>query len=348
MAARHVSANDLQGKVIDGHSHVGISLKSYAYMEYPYAQSLEDMHYRQMAAGVDVNVIFPLSAGLYFDPAGFAQGVMRPAGKPLSPVPYQVENTMMMREIFVYFPEFQKRFVPFVCVDPARETEKQLAFLLELERDYPIYGIKISAVECQSQITSLLDRGLGFVEFARERNIPFLLHTTADPLETYSRADLCFEVIEKNPDIRFCLAHCIGFHRDHLYRASALPNVWVDTSAFTIQVQCARENNRIIPKANLRFPADYGDHKKVLLALCEEFPETIIWGTDSPAYTYICQRKQGEGATIDFRLKAHYTDEKAALDSLPADLRNKICNTNTLRFLFGEPQAVKGDSIEDF
>jgi len=347
VAPRRLNAVDLRHKVIDCHSHIGISLKAFLCTEYPYAQSLEGLYYQQLSAGVDVNIVFPLSADLRFDPAWFARGTMRPASRPLSPLPYQVENTMVMREIFVFLPEIQHRFIPFLCVDPARETRQQLGFLRELERDFPVYGIKISAVQCQSVITSLLREGSVFLGYARERNIPFLLHTTVDPSEDYSQARLCFTVIEEHPEIRFCLAHCIGFHREYLHAADALPNVWVDTSALTIQVQCARENNQIIAAPDQRFRADYDDHRKVLLALAEEFPNTIVWGSDSPAYTYICQRKQGEHSTMDFRLKAQYSDEKDALDALPTDLRMKVSNTNTLRFLFGDLQAAPGDGNEN-
>jgi hypothetical protein len=62
----------------------------------------------------------------------------------------------------------------------------------------------------------------------------------------------------------------------------------------------------------------------------------MLWGSDSPWYTFICRRKQGEGSYLEFRLKARYEDEKAALDALSDDLRVRACNSNTLRFLFGE------------
>jgi hypothetical protein len=100
-------------------------------------------------------------------------------------------------------------------------------------------------------------------------------------------------------------------------------------------VQCARENNRIIAPENERFDADYRDHTAVLQALTQRYPETMLWGSDSPWYTFICRRKQGEGSYLEFRLKASYEDEKAALDALDAETRVTAANTNTLKFLFG-------------
>jgi len=341
MPEKHVTADALTDKVIDCHSHVGLNLKNYACREYPYAQTIEGLYYRQRAAGVDVNIVFPASGSLFFDPSYFEKGEMRPARNPLSPAPYALENEMMMLEVFEFNPEHKERFITFVMADPGREVRRQLQLLRELERRFPVYGIKISSVDCQSRITSLLDVGRPFLDYAAERNIPLLLHTTVDPSEDYSRAALCFQVIEENPHVRFCLAHCIGFHAGFLQKANDMPNVWVDTAALKIQVQCARENNRIIAPEKERFEGDYSDHTKILGALMARYPDTIMWGTDSPWYTFICRRKQGEGSYLPFRLKGRYEDEKAALDALPEELRIKACNTNTLRFVFGTQPTAK-------
>jgi predicted TIM-barrel fold metal-dependent hydrolase len=336
MAERHMQPSDLLGKVIDVHSHLGVSLKMYANVEFPYAQSIEGLHYRQLAAGVDVNVVFPFSPDLFFDPNALMAGEMVPAERPLSEVPYGVENRMLMHEIFRFCPEHRERFLPFVSIDPGRKVEGQIAALEELEREFPIYGIKISPVGCQTRITELLDRGRPFLDFARQRDLPLLLHTTVDPRETYSHARYAFEVIEATPDLRFCLAHCIAFHRGFLDRAAAMENVWVDTSALAIQVQVVASGSSVMATGSDRFGADYGDFRRVMVALAEAYPEMILWGTDSPYYSFIARRKQGEGAFAEFRLKGRYEGEKAALDSLPAGLREKVSNTNTLRFLFGK------------
>jgi len=335
MVEKHVTIDALRGKVIDCHSHVGLSLKNYACREYPYAQTIEGLYYRQRAGGVDVNIVFPASGSLFFDPACFAKGEMRPAKNPLSPTPYTIENEMMMLEVFEFNPEHQERFLPFVMVDPGRDIAGQLQRLGELEKRFAVYGVKIAPVDCQSKITSLLDEGRPLVDYAAQRDLPLLLHTTADPLEQYSHAADCFRVIDQNPHLRFCLAHCIGFHAEYLERADEMPNVWVDSSALKIQAQCALENNRIIAAEVDRFEGDYSDHTKILGALAARYPDTIMWGTDSPWYTFICHRKQGEGTHLEFRLKAHYEDEIAALDSLPAGARRRACNTNVLKFLFG-------------
>ena len=335
MGAKHITPEGLTGKIIDIHSHVGVSLKAYACTEYPYGQSLEGLYYRQIAAGVDVNVVFPYSADLFFDLSALVEGNAVPAVHALSRVPYGTENRMLMSEIFVFCPELRERFVPFVSVDPGRKVKEQMREMEELEKEFPIYGIKISPVLCQSKLIELLDRGRDFLDFARQRDIPFLLHVSGDPDEGYSQPEDAFKVIEKNQDVRFCLAHCICFDKGFLKLADECPNVWFDTAALKIQVQMAYEDSPLVPPASARFDADYSDHKAVMVALTEQFPDTIIWGTDSPAYSYICRRRQAEDSFAEFRLKAAYEDEKEALDALPQSLRVKACNVNSIAFLFG-------------
>jgi hypothetical protein len=339
MPVIRIEPDDLKGKTIDAHSHLGVSLKSYACLEYPYAQSIEGLYYRQLAGRVDVNVVFPFSPDLYFNLRRLIDGTAVPDERPLSPTPYAQENRLLMREVFDYCPELRRRFLPFVSADPGREVAAQIAALERLEAEYPIYGIKILPVMCQTPVTKLLDEGRPILEFARTRNIPFLLHTTAAPDEPYSNARLAFDVIERNPDLRFCLAHCIGFHRGYLDRAAALGNVWVDTAALKIQVELASQGSPLMAAGNDRFTADYSDHRRVMRQLAEAYPRMIVWGSDSPAYSYIVRRRQGEGedAFADFRLKGTYEDEVAALDGLPSSLRQAVSNGNTLRFLFGLP-----------
>ncbi len=335
---RHINATDLADRVIDCHAHIGINSKAVACGEYPYAQSIEGLYYRMTAAAVGATVVFPYTPDLYFDLASQIEGGMVPAEHPFSPAPYVVENHNLMREVFHFCPEHQQRFIPFVSVDPGRMVYEQLDALQELEEQFPIYGIKIVPVSCQTPVTALLRKGHVFLDFAHERNIPFLFHTTVDPQETYSHARLAFEVIDAAPELRFCLAHCIGFHRGYLDRAAEADNVWVDTSAMAIQVEATLKYPGFMATGGDRFAADFNDHLDVMRALVAAYPHTILWGTDSPCYSYFSHRKQGEAedAFMDFNLKATYEDEKAALDTLSPERKKAVSNTNTIQFLFGK------------
>ena len=336
MVQRHIRPEDLAGKVTDIHAHVGVSIGAYARLEFPYCQSLEGLYYRQKVNGVDYSVAFPSSPSLYFDiPTLVEEGKLVPSDRPLSSAPYERENRMLFTEIFRFCPEYRDRFLPFVCVDPIRAVAGQLKALCELEQEFPIYGIKVVPVGCQSKVTGLLEEGEAFLDFAKERNLPLLFHVTVHPEEQFSQVSDTFKIIERRPELRFCLAHCVGLNREFLERANAAPNAWVDTSALKIQVQLAHENSPVMAPPSERFDWDYSDHTKVMRELLEHFPRTIVWGSDSPAYSYICRRLQAPGSYVEFRLKANYEDEKAALDALPPDVRERACAANSIAFLFG-------------
>ncbi len=324
----------LKNKIIDCHNHIGVCIKAYARLEYPYAETLESLFYKQMSAGVDVSIVFPDTSDLFFNlKTLISKGLNVADKKPISELPYAIENTLVMREIFEFNPEIKSRFIPFVSVDPERKTRCQVKFLESLEKKYPIYGIKINPTTSQSKIICLSKQGNVFLRYARERNIPFLFHTSPVPEDYYSHVKDAFKVIEKNPDIRFGLAHAIVFHKRYLDFANSLPNVWVDTAALKIQVDSFMAGKLF----NLYEPiaADFSDHKKVMKQLMEMYPDTMMWGSDSPAYSYICRRRQGKNIFRDFNYKGSYKDEKDALDYLPAVLKKKISNTNTLNWLFG-------------
>jgi hypothetical protein len=46
---RRIRREDLVGKVIDGHSHIGIALREAAQINFPYCSSAEDLAYRHKA-----------------------------------------------------------------------------------------------------------------------------------------------------------------------------------------------------------------------------------------------------------------------------------------------------------
>jgi predicted TIM-barrel fold metal-dependent hydrolase len=335
---KRIGPGDLLGKVTDIHAHVGLDIKAYAKGEFPYCQDLEGLYHRQALNRVDLSVVFTYSTDLYFDlPTLIRTGRMVPAAAPYAEAPYALENRMLFKEVYEYCPEHSHRFLPFVIIDPVRKVREQIRCLEGLMEQHPFYGIKVVPVGCQSRITGLLEEGEAFVDFARKWNIPFLFHVTVHPEEEYSQAADALRITEKNPGVRFCLAHCIGLDRRLLERADAAANVWVDTAALKIQVQAAHEGYPFMAKPADRYDWNYADHVSVMRELVERFPQTIVWGSDSPAYTYFSHRLQGENTFIDFKLKGTYEQEKQALDALPPHLKEKAGSLNAAAFLFGSP-----------
>lgn len=335
MPQRHIQPRDLANKVVDVHAHVGINLKSFAQLEFPYASTIEDLYYRQIASGVECSVVFPINANLFFDePTYLATGKLVPADKPISPVPYGRENLMLLTELYRYCPERSSHFIPFVSADPGRMVSEQVQSLRALAQEYPVYGLKIVPVACQSPVSQLLSVGEPLLELAAEQGWPVLFHVTTHPDERFSQAGDTLDVIEQHSELRFCLAHCIGLHHGMLERAAAMGNVWVDTAALKIQVQLAYENSPLMAMPPDRFPCDCCDHIQVMAALVQSYPTKIVWGSDAPYHSYIVRRLQAEGTFIDFRLKGTYEDEKAALDALSPASQAQV-HDNTIKFIFG-------------
>ena len=187
--------------------------------------------------------------------------------------------------------------------------------------------------------SALSGDGEPLLDFAAERNLPLLVHVGVDPDERYSQASDAFKVADQRPELRFCFAHCVGFKREFLERAQQTSNVWVDTAALKIQVQLVYEDSPLMALRPDRFDWDYSDHVQVMRELLARFPRTVLWGSDSPAYSYICRRLQSPGHYSVFRLKANYESEKAALDGLSSAARALACETNTIEFLFGSTQS---------
>jgi len=327
----------LAGKLIDVHTHVGISTTSYIGGSYPYCQSAESLLCRMDAHGVDCAVTFPFGEALMYDVLQSLRRDRRVASPTSSSgAPYSVENRLLCEEVYEKAPDASGRILPFVNVDPGRHVRRQLKDIEALAGDYPIYGIKVAGVCVHSSHRHLLGKAEAIVRFAEEHNRPMLLHSTAYEADEFCYNGINLEVARAYPKVRFCLAHCLGFDRVHLDEADALPNVWVDSAAMEIQV----EAEEIMARPERRFASDYSDHKAVFRDLVNAYPKTMLWGSDSPAYSYITKRLYPDGTIVQFGLRGTYAEEKATLDALPAGKRKVAANRNTLHYLFGDcPEA---------
>jgi hypothetical protein len=83
-----------------------------------------------------------------------------------------------------------------------------------------------------------------------------------------------------------------------------------------------------------RLECDCSDHLKVMQALVERYPETIVWGSDTPYHSYITRRLQADGYYREFRLKGTYEQEKAEFDVLSSEQRHQL-GLNAIQFIFG-------------
>ncbi len=312
--------------LIDCHNHLGVDLFFYLNGYHPYAQDLPALVTEGGHCGVDRWVVFPMVANLTFDVAAMRHAQLAPGG--CETVPYAFENERMLREVYELYPDLGRRTLPFAILDPLREPAAQVRKLRELHARFPFYGLKIQATMIKSDVGALLREGRGFLDLAAELNLPFLIHSSIAPDDTWSQASAILRVAEATPGVRFCLAHSCRYDHESLNRVAELPNTWFDCSAHRIHCEGVIRELSYVARAGRRFPADYRDPTAVLHALAETYPAKLIWGSDSPFQSYV--------ADIDgdfVSLRSTYAAEVECVRALPEKLRHAAGRDNLLALL---------------
>jgi hypothetical protein len=86
----------------------------------------------------------------------------------------------------------------------------------------------------------------------------------------------------------------------------------------------------------IKTTSDYNDPLSVMIKLSETYPDTMIWGSDTPAYYWIQKYYTGKGELIEDRLDCGYKEETQLFHNLPDDIKTQIAYKNNMRFIFGE------------
>ncbi len=160
------------------------------------------------------------------------------------------------------------------------------------------------------------------------RDIPVLIHSSYVNEDPWSQSSDILDLAEAHSDIRFCLAHSCRFDRACLARLAALPNCWFDCSAHGIHCDAVLRELPIIAPKNERFPSDYTRPEQVLANLAESYPDRLMWGTDSPFYSYVARHKDSLVS-----LRSSYAREASCLQALSGDALDRITRGNILEFL---------------
>ncbi|WP_067036030.1 amidohydrolase family protein [Allomuricauda sp. CP2A] len=319
--------------IIDVHAHIGISPKFYFQYGYPYALSVEDLIIRMDLLGIDYSVAFP-----FVDSAYYVNDIDSPKIETTTQYcnfPFELENRNLVNEVNEIFPEYTDKILPFLMFDPSRDAEKQAIFMEEISDRYHIYGIKTATTYIQAFVNDLETVGRPILEFVRKKNIPIIFHSSVHPEDPWASAIDIVNLAERNPDIRICIAHSARFMEPVLKKADRLDNCFVDFSAFVIHCKLAVQNSPSIATENLRFRANYNDPISVMTKMAETYPNTMIWGSDTPFNYWIQKYYMGNGELTENRLDCHYREEADILHGLPEPIKNKIAYENNLRFLFG-------------
>jgi predicted TIM-barrel fold metal-dependent hydrolase len=312
--------------LIDCHNHLGVDLYFYCNGYSPYAQDLPALVTEGRHCGVDRWIVFPMVANLTFDVAEMRRAKLVPGGP--ERVPYAFENERMLREIYQLYPDLGRATLPFMILDPLRETAAQIAKLRALYQQFPFYGLKIQATMIKSDVGALLKEGRGFLELAEELNLPFIIHSSVTPEDTWSQASTILKVAAATPKVRFCLAHSCRYDRECLDRVAELPNTWFDCSAHRIHCEGVTRGLGFVAPEARRFRADYRDPTAVLRALAETYPTKLIWGSDTPFQSYVADI---EGHYVS--LRSTYAAETACVHALPEKLQRAIGQDNVLALL---------------
>jgi predicted TIM-barrel fold metal-dependent hydrolase len=315
--------------LIDCHNHIGADLLFYLHGDFPYAQQLVQMQREGGALGVTHWIVFPFVSYAAMDVTGFRGGHVRVGvGTQLEKVPYAFENRRLLEECQRLFPEEGRRALPFVMVDPMRDTDAQAAELVKLRGEFRFHGIKIQSTIIQSDIRRLAHEGRVFLDLARQWDVPFLIHSSVADSDPWAQARDILDIAEANPGIRFCVAHSCRYDRECLDRVNALPNAWFDCAAHCIHCVGAVDDLPYIAPRNRRFDTDYTDPARVIADLAAAYPNKFMWGSDSPFYSYAAEIN---GQLV--RLISTYAAEVAALKASPAEIVERIASTNTRAYL---------------
>jgi predicted TIM-barrel fold metal-dependent hydrolase len=310
---------------IDNHVHIGVDPLFYLQGWSPYCLDLKQLQLEAEGTGINEWVVFPFVSYTALDCKALRQGRIEISGGQ-DGIPYRFENRRLLEELNRLNSGVRACFRQFLMADPGRQPTEQVKEWESLTREYRFHGVKIQATIIQSPITSLLGEAQCMLDFAEERNLPFLIHSSIDPSDIWSQCADILRVVEARPGIRFVLAHSCRFHRESLDRVASLPNAWFDCSAHVIHCYCAARNLPVIANPADRFPSDYSSPETVLRDLAAAYPDKLIWGSDSPFYSYEDKNLQ---------LHSSYRREVAVLDALSPTQQELVSHRNTLAWLEG-------------
>ncbi len=305
----------------DVHTHIGLDLAFYLRGWWPYAASAGDLLHHMDLNGIDRAVCFPFAVPTAFDPYAFAERMeleLHPGR-----VPFDRENTLLLNEIEQL--DTDNRLHVLAMFDPSRLVDEQIKNLDPLIGK--ITGLKLQGTLIKSPVTDLLGGGKPIMEFARQHNLPVLIHTAIFDQDLWAQPADCLKVAEANPDVRFNLAHSHRFHAPTLRIAAQMDNVWVDCSAHIIHCHAALEDAAHVAKPAERVDADYTNPAAALEAVHDIVGDSYMWGTDNPFHSWV-DDNISEICT--------YKEEADALHALPPAVKQSMACDAPQAWLFGK------------
>lgn len=313
-----VGAKELEGQLIDTHTHCGgMDLSNFYKGRYPSSQDILDLDEKRRSANVGYQIVFPMPTSLYYDiPAYWKDRIFVPSG--YSTHPFQLENQYLFSQVKHFRLD---RMLPFAAISLQAQVAEQEGDILRLAEQYPLYGLK-HHTKVDQKSADKLDSESAFVELAREMNIPILFHTEQ---KGCSGAMAVIDLAARHPDVRFCAAHMGGLSVEFCRVLDGYPydNIYMDTCP--LLPRCASVSKNRNPHL---LDLDYENPQSVLGHFVERYPSRMLWGTDSPWTAYCLLEGPGHENVANFGYQQEVT-------VILASGYQQIMTENTIQYLFG-------------
>lgn len=293
---------------IDAHSHAcGINMYAFQHTNTHMVQNMSDLSKKMKEQEIDYFIVFPMPSAIYFDTRTFKKSG-------LEDWPYQLNNKAL-----IYETELSgAHALPFLIVHPTEKIDLQIAYLETLAQSYSIFGLKFHPISCHQKTNSL--NNSAFLEFMRKYNLPMTVHSGCN--DEYSNPNQIFPILERNPDLTFCIAHSGDFDTQFITRAKEFRNLFIDCSPFDAMCAKFSKLNNLDGKLRLNLDVPF----EALQQLYDLIPEQLMWGSDEP-WTKLMD-SMGR-----IQVETSLSQAKNTLDSIPSDIKKQISYYNTLRYL---------------
>lgn len=307
--------------ITDCHTHCGgIDVVNFHNMIYPCTQDVNVLHTVIQANAVDHAIAFPMPSTLYYDIRKYCnEGIFSPSG--FQDIPFGLENQYLLAQIKTFEIE---NILPFVSISLQDKIKEQCKQIEKWINEYCVYGFKLHTKADHTSLRSFLDHGKAFLELAADNSMPFVLHSACDGI---AEPNGVFELAERNPDVRFSVAHLAGLNKDFFHTLKqfkkSFNNVFFDCAPCLFI--CSRQLSQ--DRKDSILDLDYQNPISVLSYFVEEFSDCLLWGTDCPWLFSGSILK-----TINNRIS--YSHERNLYNSL--EVQGKHFSSSTVnRFLFG-------------
>lgn len=306
-------------RTIDCHTHCGIDYSNLFLRRYPAFQAVTTLAEQMQYTDIGYAITFPCPNTIYYNTEQYWKD-RQFVHSGQSDYPFQWENRYLQAEISYFGYD---HILPFAAMSLRTHVSKQLAYLQELAKTSPLYGIKLHTLADNTSVCELR-RHEKLLYFLEENDLPLLCHTGTD---SYSLPMHVAEFAKSFPEIRICAAHMAKFDLDFYETLSAEPlkNLFIDTSPLHSLCLRYEMDPRFISAMGLTGTSTL-ENATILI---KRFQQHILWGTDNP-WVYVSSLIKGSCNT-----RTTYGDEVQFLRSLDNQIQETISIRNPNHFLFG-------------